>query len=255
MKTNKNPTLGAIAAAVIVSVTGCTTVVPVKDVLNNKSDYVAKNFSLSNIQPAVAKQIPDNLRKINFKNLVVKQDANSEDSDGKKDSWTSTVTMEPISGELINLTREHSSNGIPYNITYAISYRGIMDLRWQFIPLQSQLTSDIYEVKETTQISKLSAEGSEFFSSKYSSAPSVQIANYQPYTRTCKPTKTTTASEYNKNFTGQATELECQNFKGNALHYRSKWIFLHDLGVTIMLENISTTSKSFYKITDVTIRM
>lgn len=251
----KRPVMGLVAAAAVLSMTGCgTSMMQVKDINANKADYVATHFKLENLPKTVAAQVPRNTPKLSFNKLVFALDATTEETDGKKDVWKNVLTMERLSDDLIRLTREQSSNDIPVNASYGISYRGIQDLRWQSVPVQAQLTSHTYEVKELKRLDVLPTAVGQTFTSDYATGTVIQLMNFASFQRNCKATKQVPASEYHKSLTGQVTELDCQTLRDNVVQNRSKWAVFQQYGVAMMMEIVNTSSKTTYRIAEVTIQ-
>lgn len=249
----KKPAKGLLAAATALSLTGCgTTVMQVKDVNANKADHLAQHFQPANLPKAVVAQLPRTSTKLPFSTLVIKLDATAEENDGKKDVWKESMAMERLNDDLIQVTLEQSSNDIPFNVSFGISYRGIQHLRWQKVPLRAQFTSHIFEVKELKRIDALPTAVGQTFAAECATGTAIQVMNFSNYQLNCKATKQVPASEYHKILPGQVTELECQTSRDNVMLSRSKWVVMQQYGVALMVETASATSKTVYRITDVT---
>ena len=107
------------------------------------------------------------------------------------------------------------------------------------------------DVKELKSLSPVPTAVGQTFESEYSAGPEVQLLNFTEYQRKCKATKLVPATDYHKDLPGKVLELDCENFRDGALHYRSKWAVIQQFGIAVMTEAVGTGSKNTYKIVEV----
>lgn len=242
---------GVMVAAVALLMSGCGTMTDVKTVVSNPDAHLNYAFSLDKVSPKVLAQVPRNQAAVGFRQLTIKIEATSEEPNGKKDVWVNLFTMEPFGDGLIRFKREQSSNGIPFSMFFSVSYAGMLDLRSQSVPLQGGYVGGIFDVKELKSLSPMPTAVGQTFESDFSAGPEVQLLNFSEYQRKCKATRLVSAADYHRDLPGKALELECENFRDGALHYRSKWIVIQQYGVAFMTEGVGTGSKNTYKIVEV----
>ena len=247
----KRLALGAMAAAAAALMSGCGTMTDVKMVVSDPDAHLAHAFSLEKMAPKLLSQVPRNQPAVGFRKLTIKTEATSEEPTGKKDAWVNLFIMEPFGDGLIRFKREQSSNGIPFNMFFSVSYAGMLDLRSQSVPLQGGYVGGIYDVKELKSLSPVPTAVGQTFESEYSAGPEVQLLNFTEYQRKCKATKLVPATDYHKDLPGKVLELDCENFRDGALHYRSKWAVIQQFGIAVMTEAVGTGSKNTYKIVEV----
>lgn len=240
-----------LSAITVCLLSACTSITAVKDVTADKTGHLVKNFSPQTLAPAVSKKIPAEGKDAKFGKLIITTEATSELSDGKKEAWKSVMTLVDNGNGIIQTMNELSNNEIPYALIYSLTYKGLVDLRWQTVPLRGAVTGPVYELKDATRFDALPAGINKDFAVNYTSGSDIQIANFLSSQKTCTTKRVVAASEFHKSLPGQATEIECQQSNNNTVQSRSKWLLLQNYGVVVMIENTSSARKTTYRLVDV----
>ncbi len=242
---------GGASAVVVCMLAACSSVESVKDVTMDKEGYLARRFSPTTLHQSVTKKIPSDAGSAGFGRLTITKEASAEHSDGKKESFKSVSTLVDGGNGLVEDMTELSNNDVPYALSYRLTYRGLMRLRWQEVLLQATNTGQLYEVKGIRQFDPLPAAAGQEVEIDFRSGLDVQIANFTPNQLKCKATRALPASEVNQKLTGQAIELECKFSANHSVQERSKWMLLRDYGVAVETESANSVIKATYRIVDV----
>lgn len=240
-----------LASAGLVLLSACTGAVSVKDVTTNEKGYLASTFSPQTLPAAVAAKIPRDASHAGFGRLTIVADAKTEAADGKSESWKTATTWIDEGSGLVQKVTEDSYNDIPYRHLYSLTYKGIVDLKWQRVPLQGAVTGPIYEIKSIDRFDAAPSAVGDEFEIDYWSAPRIQIANFYSFRRLCKATRALAASELNSKLAGAALELECEVWANNAVVTRSKWVMLQRYGAAFLTELTTSARKTTYHVIDV----
>jgi len=249
---NANITGKLLLASLVVSLfPGCITVTNVKDVTADRGAYMATKFDPGTLSPVLAKKVPQDASGKGFGHLTITMEAKSEGSDGKTESWINTVTFVDAGHGFVQRMTESSNNDIPYNLAYSLTYKGIMDLRWQTVPLRGTVAGPLNEVKDTTRFDSLPETVGKEFVVDYLIAPDYQIANFRAYQKSCKATRALEAGSLHAKLPGPALELECQILMNNVVQSRSKWVLIQQYGLAIQIENVDSSNKSTVRVADV----
>jgi len=241
----------ASVIACISLLSGCAGVTSVKEVTNDPSAYISKKFSVASLPPEISKKIPVDTIRSGQERITFVTEATQEDLKQKKDSWTTTITLNDLGNGIFQRTRENSNNNIPYAITYSMTYRGIGDLRWQTIPLNRSMTAPLYVVKEITRFDPVPTSVNQTFSYEYQTGTETQVANFAAIKVRCKTTREFAAKAIHSKLTGTALEFECEIFANNILQNRTKWVLLKNYGVAIQTESVGSTNKIHLRVIDV----
>lgn len=234
-----------------ISISACTSISTVKEVTSDPAAYLSKKFTTGSISPNVAKKIPVGTTRSGPGRFVLIAQANYESSDGKKESWKNTITLVDLGQGVFQRTSELSNNDIPYKVNYSLSYKGIMDIRWQSVPLRGSVTEPLYEVKDVVRFDPLPISENQDFVFDYLSGNEVQVANFLSAKKSCKTTRLLAANELNKKLVGGGLEIECQQFANNVVQSRSKWVYLQYYGFAVQTEQTGSAYKTLVKFIDV----
>jgi hypothetical protein len=244
---------GVVIAGIVsgcLALSACTSVVPVKDVTSDTEGYLKRNFMPEMINPAVRAKLPG-AKAAGFGRMTVIADGVSEGSDGKKETIHRITSYEDVGNGLFAYKHESQNNAIAYALNYGISYRGLLALRWQSVPLRQTNTGLIYEVKQLDQMTEAPSQAGKTFSATYKTGNSVQLAGYFDLQKACTAGRSYRAAEVNAKFAGQALELTCELRANNAVQDRSKWVLLESYGLAIELEGASASTKYTWTVVDV----
>lgn len=240
-----------IAFGISAILTACSSVVPIKDVTADQAGYLSKNFSPQQLSPSIAKKLPSDGKSVGFGKLIITSEVTSEQSDGKKESWKAVATLVDAGNGLVQRMVEVSSNDIPYALLYSLTYKGIVDLKWQQVPLRGSVTSMLYEIKDATRFDVIPSTIDKEFVVDYTSGISQQIANFSSHQKACKTSRIMPASELHKKLLGQAIEIECQMRSNGAVQNRTKLVLLQEYGVAFAVEDISSSKKTTSRVLEV----
>lgn len=112
-----------------ISLGGCATTTPVKEVLANPEIYLSK-FSPGTLPAEVASKMPKAESAIGFSRMEIQTDLVEVRSDQTTErSVTSKSVFVNAGNGLVQSYDEVSNNLIPFRINYKLSYRGFVPLR------------------------------------------------------------------------------------------------------------------------------
>lgn len=231
--------------------TACTSVSSVKEVTSDPSAYLAKKFVKASLSPSLVKKLPADDIRSGRAQISLVTESNYEAADGKKETWKNKITLIDLGQGVFQKTVEQSNNNIPFKVHYGLTYRGLMDLRWQSVPLRRSITEPLFEVKDVTRFDALPIAENQEFTVDYSSGNEVQIAGFFSARKSCKATRQLAAQDIHKKLDGKGLEIECQQFSNNLVENRSKWVFLQNYGIAIQTEGIGSAYKTIIRVIDV----
>lgn len=211
-------------------------------------------FAPHSLSPLIAKQLPASASAApggGFGKLVITTRSNSEQAGGRKEAWQSVMTLVDGGNGLVQTTTELSANDVAYGRIHSLSYRGLIDLRWQNVQLANSNPSPIYEVKNARRIDALPTGADQEFVAEFESGAEAQSANFQTSQRRCKSLRVLPARELHAKLPGQATELECTQKNNTGAPQHSRWMLLQDWGVAILVESRSGSRKIDVRLLDV----
>lgn len=238
-------------AACIGLLAACTSVSTVKEVTSDPSAYLSKKFTTASLSPSFMKKLPTDTIRSGQGRISLVTESNYEAADGKKETWKNKITLTDLGQGIFQKTMELSNNDIPYKVHYGLTYRGIMDLRWQAVPLRGSMTEPLYEVKDVTRFDSFPTTENQEFTVDYSSGNEVQIAGFLSARKSCKATRILAAGDIHKKLDGKGLEIECQQFSNNLVQSRGKWVFLQNYGVAIQTESVGSAYKTLVRVIDV----
>lgn len=222
------------------------------DVAADKWGYMSK-FTLQEIPVAVQAKLPVQKAVPGFSQVTLSMTGESESTDGKKESWKSLATYKDGGHGTVQKMLELSSNDIVYAFIYSISYKGLLELRWQQVRLQGG-NSFINETKEISRMHDIPGELGKEFVIDFKTGINTQFLNYTPQRLVCTPARQMPATEIHPKLRGQATEINCQASKGEQGEiplFRTKSAYLASYGFAIVLEENTSTTKRTFRVLDV----
>lgn len=235
-------------------ISGCGSIKPVKDIAGDKIGYLSKNFSGKSVESDVAKALPkNNSAPVNFREINVDYSIETELSNGTKDISDSTAKNIPLGDGMVQRLIEHSRNGIASMLLFNVGYKGILNLRWQVVPLQANFSSQVFELKKITRLDPIPDHVNEQFVMEYETGSEQQLGGFSPCRYVCNITNIGEANSIEAKLHGKATYIDCESFVNNALSSRAKWILLNDYEVALMRETTTTSTKTAYKIKTITV--
>jgi len=228
----------------------CTSVTPVKDVTSDQAGYMTKKFSPKSLSTDVEKKIPPSAKTTNSGQVKITVEANTEQNDGKKQSYKNILTLTDVGNGQFQRLMEQTSNDIPYSLIYALTYKGMVGLRWQVVLLRNNMTTPLYEIRDVTRFDAIPSAANNEFVVEYSIGTENQMANSLLGQLSCKAARIFDAKELNEKLTGLATEFDCQQLYNKAIQSHSKWVMLQKYGFAILTEEVTSTQKTHYRVVD-----
>lgn len=243
--------LSIIAATALL---GCNATTPVKEVTTDQKGYLHSKFAQETVPAGIAAMVPaDRDARIPYGELKIALNAEFEKSNGEKESAKIVTTFARTKNGLVQRLMEYSNNDIPYAIYYALTYKGLIDLRWQDVPVRRTVSGPLTELKQVTRFDPTPTAANQEFSVHFTSGHIAQIANYNDSQKTCKSVAVSPASQIHAKLAGQAIHFECDLRTNNVVSSKSKFVLLQDYGVAIGLELSGSASRARHKVTDVSI--
>ena len=209
------------------------------------------SFAPPALSPALAKQLPAGAPGSRFERLVLTTQSNAEQADGRKESWTAVMTLVDGGQGLVQTMTELSSNQVAYGRIHSLSYRGLIDLRWQNVQLSGNGGGPLYEVKQVSRFDALPAGPGQEFGYEFQSGAEAQRGNFQTSQRSCQSVRTLPASALHAKLPGQAIELACSQKNNNGVANTSRWMLLEQYGVAVLVESRSGARKIEVRLLDV----
>jgi hypothetical protein len=157
---------------------------------------------------------------------------------------------------MVQQLSEISSNGIPYRLIYSLTYRGILPLKHQTVPLESERAR---QVAVTKRIGKLPSGSSALkedteYVFEFSAGHETQIADFWKFGITCRSSRRYAANDIHRNLSGTALDLACEYSRDGVPARKTKFIFLERYGLGLLLEDAGIAYKLNSTIVDVNIR-
>lgn len=239
-----------LAALSMLLLSACSSVASVKEVTSDQAGYMTKKFSPKSLSANIEKKIPPTVDSTNFGQLKITVEASNEQSDGKKQSYKNVMTLTDMGNGQVERLIEQISNDISYNLVYALTYKGIVGLRWQAVPLLGTRTTPLYEIRDVTRFDAIPSKANNEFVVEYTMGREDQMAGGIATQLACKSTRIFDAKELNEKLPGLATEFNCQQLYNKAVQNHSKWVMLQKYGFAIMTEEITSTQKTCFRVID-----
>lgn len=240
------------AVPLLVALAACTSVVPIKEVTADRDAYMRNRFGANLLDPNVVRKLPRSDAGAGPATLALTYRAQSAYADGRSASWVSKVTYTQLGNGLLQSFTDQSNNDISFSLNYNLSFQGLLDLRWQAVPLGGASSGPLFVVKEITRADALPRAVGDEFVIEFSTAAEGQIANYLPVRKSCKALLEVAASTLHPRLTGRALDLECTLSANNAVRSRSHWLLLKDYGFAFETEFTSSERRMRRRVESVT---
>lgn len=229
----------------------------VKDVLADKTGYLAANFSPGTLKPAVREKIQANdATPLKFHKMKVDLTWTFNKDDKNKTSVVQkSTTYLNAGGNLVQELSDYSKNGIVFKQRYDLTYRGVLSLKTQSTNDSSTFASTPYEVKELETFDSLDrAREAQELAYKFKFGTKVQIMNFLDGSETCTVGKSHPASQESASLSGSAEPVLCTNYNDNGVAQgESGFVYLSDYGVAILTSTKAASGISDAKIDSVKI--
>jgi hypothetical protein len=237
-------------------VTGCVT--SYKDVMQDKDAYLDSNFKAEQLNPATLALIKKRDKEgLGFTKIVVKERPNviTAATELNKIEKENTLTLTNRGGALIAGQEDDFSNGVLSQSSFSLSYRGILNLRYQFVRPGAINASRIVESKDFTDFSSAASlrTGMEL-NYNYVAAPTIQIANLKRFSMHCKVGSEFAANTIRPELEGNAFNVSCQEFDEFSVSIASsELIYLEKYGFAIKRKRSTSTFTTVFEITEIQI--
>lgn len=229
----------------------------VRNVLADKTGYLAANFAPDTIKQTVRDKIQAaDATPLVFQKMKIgltwtfDRDDKNKTSTGQK-----TTTYTNAGGNLVNMLSEYSKNGITFKQEYDLAYRGLVMLKTQYTNDSSTFATPQYEVKEFEQFDSVhDAHEAQQLAYKFKYGGKVQIMNFRDGSVACTVGKTYPASKESAALAGDAQDIDCTTYNNNGVEQgKSGYVYLKKYGVAILSSTKSVTGVSDAKIDSVEI--
>jgi len=216
--------------------------------------FTSRKLTPQSLTPAVARRIPPETGGKRFGTIAITTVVNTIEPGGRTETSDFVLRFTDAGNGLVQRVAEMSKVGIAFASTYSLTYKGLVDLKVQDVPLRRTVTRPVIEWKEVSRFDALPSEPGREFSFHYSTGLESQTSNFLPIQYSCKSTRKVPASTLNAKIQGEALELECRLSNNNRLQSSSKWMLLLAYGVAIEIEHTRAASRSTTRIADFNVR-
>jgi hypothetical protein len=251
----RKPARTVITASALLSVlSACAT--SVSEINADRRGYLFSAFAPENISSAVVTEIKkDDVKSKSFREMEIRVQTDYDDSAQITHPLISTTYIDAGHGMVQQLSVV-SRNTIPYRLWYSLTYRGIMPLKVQNVPLKTGRTSLPFITKKIVRLPMglATARDNTEYKFEYTVGRETQIADFWSLGITCNFTRRYAANSLHRNLSGDALDLLCEYTKDGVLDRKTKYVFLQQYGFAVLLDDIGVTHKVNGTITDVEIR-
>jgi hypothetical protein len=246
------------AAIAAIAMTGCTTTTPVKTVMADKDAYLQKNFAVSTARQSVIAQVrAADAGELPFHQMVISTIPHIEASNTTLAVMNPTTTLTYVhdGGPFVMRRDETFSNGILTADNFALTYRGLIALKYQSAVATALNTSLVGEIKEFTSFTPVSGQTPpKSVSLKFTQGNAIQGFNFQTAQMNCTAGELVDASTVNAKFTGLGQKYTCKFINNAGVESEtSDHIFLENYGISIVLRRQTSTFTTTFEITNVAV--
>jgi hypothetical protein len=245
-----------VACALLSVLSACATSMNVSDINADRRGYLLSAYAPENIGSGVVAEIKKNdVESNNFREMEIRVRTDYDDGAKITHPLISTTYINAGHGMVQQLS-ELSKNGIPYRLWYSLTYRGVMPLKTQSVPLKARQTLQPAVTKKIVRLPKDLAAAREDaeYKFEYAVGREIQIADFWNFGITCQSTRRYAASSLHRNLTGNALDLMCEHSKDGVLDRKIKYVFLQQYGFAVLLDDTGVAYKLNGTIADVEIR-
>jgi hypothetical protein len=245
-----------LGSLLLVLCSGCVT--SYKDVMQDKSAYLDSTFTVDKANAAAVATIKaKDAQPVGFSKLIVKQIPHvvNASNDLNKIEKENTLTVISRGGPFVAILEDSNANGVLTQSSFILSYRGILNLRYQFVRPGQINASRIMETTDITDFSSaLALKPGSDLTYNFIDSPTIQIANFKRYKVTCKAGTPVPASTLFSKLEGDAINLKCQTFDefGASIDSNER-MYLVKYGYALTTKHSTPTYTTEFEITDVQI--
>ena len=248
-------TVTALLVSLLAGCAGMGGTAPVKDVAANGDKYLADNFSVAQLSPAVrAAMLPADAASTpaRFRTAHVVYRISSEE-EGRVQDIRAVFDYRGQPGGLVAVRSEISKNDVPYRQNFALTFGGVLSLRSQTVFLDRSNALLPYEMKEVRRFDRglgTPAAGQDY-AFEGTEGTTLQVMNYLPVRWVCSAGKAFPASTISPAFSGDAVPIDCAIYGADQLvksHDRMTW--LADYGLALQHETANARVHSTFTVQD-----
>ena len=189
-----------------------------------------------------------------FETLTIATASTSFASNGRTEFSESVTRYTNAGNGLVLRASDLSAYEMAYGSTYSLSYKGLVDLKLQEVPLRTPVARPVVEIKNALRFDALPSEPGREFVVEYSTGLDNQSANFLPIMLACKSTRKLPASSLHATIAGEALELECRLSNNGAVQSGSKWMLLLAYGVAVEVEHVRSTNRVTTRIVEFSVK-
>ena len=257
-------TAAAVLATVLATLlAACAPIAPVKEdaapratAPNDAAEFAQRKLLPGSLAPAVTRRLPVASANppVAFAGLTVTMAGTTVEANGQTEFSTTVLRFTNLGNGLLQRAAELSKYDIGYGTTYSLTWRGLLDLKWQEVPLRSRIVRPVIEMKNAARIDALPTEPGRDVSFEYSTGLESQASGFLPIQLGCRSTRKLPANTLHARIAGEALELDCRLRGDNALQGTSKWLVLLSYGLAIEMEQVRGTTRVTSRIADFNVR-
>jgi len=231
---------------------GCISIVPVKEMAENKDVYLTSNFSIDSLSKDVQNHLAKDGSPSRFKKIHLKINTSHMKADGKTESPKQNITLIDQGNGLIQEISESSNNDITYYLSYRSTYRNFWILKSHGTNLSrtnAPFPIEVKQIKNAGIMSTIPKQG-DVFPFEFSTGIQPQLANFTELKFICTAGGNFPANQFHPALDGMATDLKCELFNNNVVDTKSEYVFLHQYRIALLKSVIDSSLTSTYKLTD-----
>ncbi|WP_250514684.1 hypothetical protein [Caballeronia sp. INDeC2] len=243
----KNPLrLIGISFALLMCLSGCSPFVQVKDITQDKSRFLAENYSLESLPSAVRDKLPAaGSHPLPFNKLTVLGIAEGKFDTTTKHRDFKEVIINAQNTGVVQTIDEMSANGVPESVTFAMSYLSIYALKQGTATYSAAIAPLPMVVKDAdnNEFAFDAPSENKSYVTPIKLGTSFQIVNFETAVWTCHAGRYYAAFDFNAAFAGRAIDLDCDLTKNGIVSYKARRTFLTEYGIALTRTVSTATGK------------
>jgi len=215
--------------------------------------FVERKLTPRFLAPAVAAKIPADANNPRFGTITIATASTLVENSGRTEFSNTTLRFTNVGNGLLQRVSELTRYETSYGATYSLSYKGLIDLKFQEVPLRTTIVRPVIEMKTATRFDALPTEPGRELTIDYSTGLENQTSNFLPIRFSCRSTRKLLANSLNAKIPGEALELDCRLVNNNNVQSGSKWMVLLAYGIAIEVEHTRSTNRVLTRIVDINV--
>lgn len=242
---------GALACLPVL-LAACVNTPATRDVVGNPEAHLAQ-FAPATLNKEVAAKLPAGEPELGFRRMEVDMQLTEVRSDERngRDAVTTTHHYVNAGRGLVQSWDEVRNNDVPFRVNYKLSYRGLLQLKWQTV-FHSRPNADMpYEIKTFKRFDSLPASlaANRPFEYGMNWGTQVQVAGYRDTREACTPGATAPASQLHASLKGEWRELNCENYGPNGtISSKTSFAWLPQYGIVLQRSFVDSATRNTYAI-------